>query len=565
MTREGIAALVCATVLFTPLIPYLAAEPAERDAAVAATLAVQEALKSGRESMTAGQYGAAVHVLEQQLARINGNREYLSALREAYRGYLKELRQAGRADEAQTYLRRLEILDPGARLDFPDVPHGTAVAVTPPAPAPVGRISNPSGSQKDGLEIRPTEKAPAPKVTAVSPPPTAPPGDPNGLKSLRGNIPDDPPALGDPFHPKNRNVNPAASLVASADHAYREKDYRAAGRLYEQAHEADPQSVTGRRDEWGYCKLFLVKEQFSAADGPVLDRLEAEVREAMALSPRLQDTGKEYLAGIQARRGSGPVTLRHLKDRVGSWSVSESDNFRIFHKEDRKLAEKVAEAAERTRQEMGRKWFGQDGEWKYRCDLYIHPTAADYSRNTGKPATWTAHSTINLEAGRVVLRRIDLRGDDPDLLTASLPHEATHTVLAGHFGTHHVPRWADEGMALLSEPEAKREAYRRKLGDARQNNLLMRVRDLMTTEDYPEPSRAFAFYLQSVSLTDFLVRQPGGPQAFARFVNEALKSNYDDALQKTYGMDMATLEQRWRASSFGDDAATQAAFRGAGR
>src|SRR5207248_2002285 len=143
------------------------------------------------------------------------------------------------------------------------------------------------------------------------------------------------------------------------------------------------------------------------------------------------------------------------------------------------------------------------GEWKYRCDLYLHPTAADYSRNTGKPPTWTAHSTINLEAGRVVLRRIDLRGDDAELLTASLPHEATHAVLAGHFGTHHVPRWADEGMALLSEPEAKHEAYRRKLADARRDGLLTRARDLMTREDYPEPSRAFAFYLQSVSLTDY--------------------------------------------------------------
>ena len=46
-------------------------------------------------------------------------------------------------------------------------------------------------------------------------------------------------------------------------------------------------------------------------------------------------------------------------------------------------------------------------------------------------------------------------------------------------------------MALLSEPEAKRDAYRRKLADARRDGLLMRARDLMTTADYPEPSRAF--------------------------------------------------------------------------
>jgi len=218
--------------------------------------------------------------------------------------------------------------------------------------------------------------------------------------------------------------------------------------------------------------------------------------------------------------------------------------------------------AERTRREMGRKWFGDDSEWRARCDLYLHPTAADYSRATGKPATWTAHSTINLEGGRVVLRRIDLRGDDAELLTASLPHETTHAVLAGHFGTHHVPRWADEGMALLSEPAGKLDAYRRKLDEARREGTLLPLHNLMTMEEYPAANRAFAFYMQSVSVTDYLVQQPGGPQAFARFVNEALKSSYEVALQKTYGLDMATLEQQWKAATFGG--ATQAAFRGAG-
>jgi hypothetical protein len=539
MAREGIAALLCAAVLFTPLIPLLSAEP-EREGGVATALAVQQALKQGREAMAAGQYGAAVHVLEQQLAKINGNREYLAALRDAYRGHVRDLRQAGRADEAQTYLRRLEILDPGASLDFSNPRPAAPVAAAPPptadppkAAAALPPAPAPSEAQAEG---------------GTKPPPV-----------VRGNRPDD-----DPFHPSNRIVNSAAALIASADRAYRDKEYRTAGRLYEQAHEADPNSVSGRHDEWAYCKLFAVKEQFPRADAASLERLETEVKAAIALSPKVEPVGKQYLASIQARRNGGTTGLRHLEQRVGSWSVSESDNFRIFHKEDRGLAEKVAQAAERTRREMGRKWFGEDNEWRARCDLYLHPTAADYSRATGKSATWTAHSTINLEGGRVVLRRIDLRGDDAELLTASLPHETTHAVLAGHFGTHHVPRWADEGMALLSEPAGKLDTYRRKLDDARRDGALLPLHNLMTMEEYPAASRAFAFYMQSVSVTDYLVQQPGGPQAFARFVNEALRTNYETALQKTYGLDMVALEQQWKAATFGG-APTQAAFRGAGR
>ncbi len=531
MAREGIAALVCAVVLFTPLIPSLAAEP-EREGAVASVLAVQQALKQGREAMAAGQYGAAVHVLEQQLAKINGNREYLAALRDAYRGHVRELRQHDRAEEAQTYMRRLEILDPGARLDFPEARSAPVVAA-PPSPTP------------------PAEPVPAKLATEP------PPADPKASLVVRGNRPDD------PFHPSNSKVNPAGNLVASADRAYRDKEYRTAGRLYEQAHEADPASTAGRQDEWAYCKLFAVKEQFARADAASLERLEAEVRAAIALSPKVEAVGQQYLSSIRARRDGG-TGLRHLEQRIGGWSVAESDNFRVFHKDNRILAEKVAQVAERTRRDMGGKWFGDDSEWKLRCDLYLHPTAADYSRATGKPTTWTAHSTINLEAGRVVLRRIDLRADDTELLAASLPHETTHAVLAGHFGKHHVPRWADEGIALLSEPGTKLEAYQRKLAEAKQAGMLMRVRDLMTQDEYPQANRALAFYVQSVSVTDYLVKQPGGPQAFTRFVNEALRTDYDTALQKTYGVDMATLDQRWRAATFGA-ASTQAAFGGAGR
>ncbi len=252
-----------------------------------------------------------------------------------------------------------------------------------------------------------------------------------------------------------------------------------------------------------------------------------------------------------------PPRCADLEQRRGAWSVAESDNFRIFHQQNRELAERVATVAERTRRDMGRKWFGEDGEWPARCDIYLHATAEAYSRATGKPPTWTAHSTINLEAGRVVLRRIDVRGDDAELLTASLPHETTHAVLAGHFGKHHVPRWADEGMALLSEPDARLDVYRRKLDEAQRGGLLFPLHNLMTLEDYPTASRAFAFYVQSVSVTDYLVKQPGGAQAFSRFVNEALRTGYDAAAQKVYGLDMNTLQQRWREATFGEPVAAR--------
>src|SRR5262249_28605665 len=120
----------------TPGTAALAAPPDEREA-VAATLAVQQALQHGRDLVARGSYETAVHVLEGQLARINGSREYLAVLREAYRGYVKERCQANKDAEAEVYFRRLLILDPGAVLDgnrSAPPPARSAAAPKPPPP-----------------------------------------------------------------------------------------------------------------------------------------------------------------------------------------------------------------------------------------------------------------------------------------------------------------------------------------------------------------------------------------------------------------------------------------------
>ena len=119
MAREGLSALLCAGVVsILVFVPSSAQSgPVEEREAIAARLAVQTALQHGRELVTRGTYETAVHLLERELSRINGNRDYLAVLREAYRGYVKELRLANKDSDAEMYSRRLLILDPGAALD----------------------------------------------------------------------------------------------------------------------------------------------------------------------------------------------------------------------------------------------------------------------------------------------------------------------------------------------------------------------------------------------------------------------------------------------------------------
>ena len=152
------------------------------------------------------------------------------------------------------------------------------------------------------------------------------------------------------------------------------------------------------------------------------------------------------------------MSVSHLGRNKEGWMVAESPYFRIFHNHSQEQVEKIANVAEKTRLEMYRKWFGNSGpEWSPKCEVYLHPTAQEYAEGTGVPPNSPGHSRIDQDpkAGRVAGRRMDMRCDNPNMLDAVLPHETTHVVLAGMFGSFFVPRWADEGIAVLTEPDSE--------------------------------------------------------------------------------------------------------------
>jgi hypothetical protein len=514
MAMEGLFALVCAgTVLAAGPADTPGSKPKDnRETTIADTLAVQTALQQGREYLVKSDFKNAVYVLENQLPRINGNRLYLNVLQEAYRGLVKELRLAKQDAEAQKYLDRLRILDPGAVLD-------KSLTAGPAAPL---RSTPPA--------------APAAKVRLK--------GEDEGA---------------DPFsmeQRQNRSVSNARDLLSQADKEFSNRHYREARDLYEKANQADRTVIEPSRERWAYCMLYYVVEQMNqAGNAPNWPELEQKAQHALDLAPRL-DYAKYLLGEIQKRRSgssageaarsSVPVAVRHLGRSADGWSVAESANFRVYHNQSNEVAEQAAQVAERTRTEMQRKWFDGPGEdWNPKCELYLYATAADYSRATGVPAASPGHSGISMENGRVIGRRIDLHCDDPNMLRAVLPHEATHVVVAGQYGEHPVPRWADEGMAVLSEPREKVERHLQNLARCRQQGQLLNLRQLAQLNDYPDPQHISAFYAQSVSLVEFLA-QEHGPRVFTQFLRDSLHGGYESALQKHYGMQgFADLEQRW--------------------
>jgi hypothetical protein len=361
--------------------------------------------------------------------------------------------------------------------------------------------------------------------------------------------------IDDPFDDANSVQAHARALLQRAEREFTARNWETAARLYDQAHRSDASALADCRERWAYCRLYVVAQALNAAAVLSPDELRREVRQALLLAPqapKLERFGLDLLRKIEEHARANRVEVRHTPRQDGGWAKAETANFRIFHTRTPEYAERAARIAEATRLAMSRKWFGDvPAPWSPRCDIYLHANLQAYKQATGAP-DWLGvrgHSTLSHERERVVARRIDLRCDDQHLFAVTLPHETTHVVLAGRFGRHLVPRWADEGMAVLSEPAEEVSLYLRNL-QAQRRNGLFGLEQLMKASDWPEASRIQPFYAQSVSLVDYLCRQKG-PQTFAAFLREGLDGGYEPALRKHYGLSgFAELERRWQAHAF---------------
>lgn len=556
--------LLFGTLLISLLIANVNADPpADEHNRKLNTLAVQQAMAAARQHLRDSHPKQAVELLEDQLARAGGQQAFLDLLRDAYRDYIMKLSLDQEMTLAQRYVQRLAILDPQAARELAVPTHEKPVKFEArPAPkAPPTPL--PNFAAKD--QLKPT--APPPTVTATT----------TGVKPItaRGKIEDpreDPFALINQRTPSNLDATQLATqFAARGNDEFSRRRYKEARYYFEQAYQADQRATEHCRDSWAYCMLSDVFDALQRPDlgGKSVADLQKDVQGALSTAvsqtPMLSAYAQRLLREIDQRRQGDAgraarpaqeitVALQHYGRNQQGWQVTDTPHFRIYHNQSRDLVERAAQVAERTHSEMSRKWFAADGAgWPGRCELVLHATAAEYSQKTGQPANCPGHASVEHDrvTKRVTGRRLDMHVDCPSMLEAVLPHETTHCVIAGQFGPFQVPRWVDEGMAVLSEPADKVEQHRRNLLKAAREGQTFPVKELMQMENYPHPQRVSAFYAQSVALVDFLAQQQG-PVVFSNFVRDGLRSGWETALQKHYGWNLAELQQRWDAHILGD-------------
>lgn len=255
------------------------------------------------------------------------------------------------------------------------------------------------------------------------------------------------------------------------------------------------------------------------------------------------------LAGISSADGFEPaksktVAIRSAgKSPCGQWDVIESPSFRFLHHGMDAFARELATHSEQVRENLQTRWFGQTSHalWRPACEVYLCSTPAEFIRISGAPAETFGISNLEIGEGTVWRRQVIVRADVLTEVKRVFCHELTHVVMADRFPTKQIPRWADEGIAVLSEPASRLPLLSSMMNDAQIKGELLKLRTLISAKYYPRSERSISlFYGQSALVVKALVERKDAT-TFLKFVEDAQELGADAALRSNYGI--AGLEE----------------------
>jgi RNA polymerase sigma factor (sigma-70 family) len=214
------------------------------------------------------------------------------------------------------------------------------------------------------------------------------------------------------------------------------------------------------------------------------------------------------------------------------------------------IARKVGLAAEQYRKKKALEWLGHElADWPEPCPIRVKLTVAGSDGVTA----------FAFDNGKVVQQSMSLEGSLERMLNVQLPHEMTHVVLAHHFGTP-IPRWADEGAAILSSAEVERRHYGKQLQKVlSEPDRLIPLRRLFPRMDFS--TDLMALYAEGCSVTRFLV-EAKDRKTFLKFIAAGQKNglrnlvqgfdelaSWEEAVEQYYGYaSVDALEEAWLKS-----------------
>ena len=209
-------------------------------------------------------------------------------------------------------------------------------------------------------------------------------------------------------------------------------------------------------------------------------------------------------------------------------------NFIIQNAPNGSLAKQFGDTAEQLRKDMAVLWLGHElPNWYAPCPVTVK--VGNYSAG--------GETSMQFDKGEVFDWDMRIQGSAEAILTAVLPHEITHTILASHF-RRPSPRWFDEGAATLVENDKERQNYRRLLYQYLRSGRGIPFNRMFRMGEYPDDQ--MPLYAQGFSLAEFLIMQQGH-RHYVDFAAKGMKtSNWPQAVGDYYGYEnLGELQDKW--------------------
>lgn len=467
------------------VVPLFAAEPTPLDK----TLAIQRAMAEAKEYLSANQAADAVTALEAVLPQINGDADFLVLLRQAYGDELKRRKLARNPDEKR-------IADLESKLAI---------------------LKN--GDPKTDSKAQAKPIAP-PKIEETAP-------------------------------------NESADLLKRAGTLFNEArtepaKFAEAAKLFRTARANGAEFTADQFAAWSYCRVKAAADEWNKSNRDAAATASAvrEIEDALALAPNhadLQAAGRKLIGDV----GGKPTPAKAKSPTIseGNWVALESDNFRIRFQGAAEPAKELLAKAEDARKAIFARWTTPAvSTWKPKCDLVLHPTAAEFATATNQPASATGHALVKLDAKQTTDRRIDLRADDPTAADDALPRELTYIVLSDLFPDREPPKWAAIGMAVLATA-TETERCGRTLDRCFRAGELIAVSAFLELKGPPKSDSVTAYYVESASIVEHLVKRKDA-KTFRIFLMDAQRYGLEKALDRQYGYTtLKEFESDWRRAA----------------
>lgn len=214
-----------------------------------------------------------------------------------------------------------------------------------------------------------------------------------------------------------------------------------------------------------------------------------------------------------------------------------------YHPSSRERIEPLVTAADDAKREL-EDWLGRPVLTKVRVDLARTPGEMATLAPRGAPYPEYASGVAYSDLGLVLLTLTPRFPNENLDLMQVLRHELAHVALSDAVGPHPIPRWFNEGFAVMASGETSFERMWT-LSTATLSDRLLPLAEV--ERSFPsDENKASIAYAEASDVVRFLIRREDRHR-FRALVRELAEGRtLDRAAREAYGVDLVTLEHEWR-------------------